>query len=314
MNLRRSPEWIQKQLLTVGASAAGIVAGESPYQTAAELYDVMLAADSGFSTEKMLNDDMRRGILTEPLHRQILEDELKIKVHEHDQETFLYSESYPWAHALPDGWLYLTAGEASAETIPVQLKCPRPRAWHEIKLKGVHGHWWLGSQHVLAITGAPYEHFSVLNVETMRLIHFPVYRDDKAIAHLMQIEQAFYESFQSRKRPPEAPAEKIDMPIFTGELLMLEGPEALNAASTFIEARAIKRDAEDLEDAAKKKIETLMGDARAAELPGLRAYRLLHDGRLTLDKQAMVGAGIDIKPFERRGKPYREFRAYRLGK
>lgn len=314
MNLRRSPEWIQKQLLTIGGSAAGVVAGESPYQTPAELYDVMVAADSGFATEKLLNDDMRRGILTEPLHRQLLEDELKIKVHEHDQDTFLHNEQYPWAHALPDGWLYLTTGEDSAETIPVQLKCPRPRAWHEIKLKGIHGHWWLGSQHVLALTGAPYEHFSVLNVETMRLIHFPVYRDDAAIEHLMRIEKTFYESFQARQRPPETPSERIEMPVFAGELLKLEDEEALDAASTLIEAREITREAQALEEAAKKKIQALMGDARVAELPGLRAYNLLHDGRVTLDKPMMLADGIDVGKYEKRGKPYREFRTYRLGK
>ena len=83
MLLKRSNEWIATQLLTLGSTAAGVIGGQSPYQKLPELYDAMVAAAEGRITEKDLNDDMRRGLLTEPLHRSLLSEALGHRVDEH---------------------------------------------------------------------------------------------------------------------------------------------------------------------------------------------------------------------------------------
>lgn len=313
MSMQRSNDWITKQLLTIGSSAAGVVAGESPYQTQFELYTAMVEAEAGHITEKHLNDDMKRGILTEPLHRQLLSEYLNVKVHDHDQDVFLYSDQYHWAHALPDGWTYdLTIADEPVK-IPVQLKCPRVRSWHEIKLRGIHGHWLLGSQHTLAITGAPYEHFSVLNPETMRLISLVVYRDQKLIDGLMDMEKKFYAMFMERTPPLNMADERIELPPSTGELVTIDSKEAHTAATTYFEAKAILDDAKALYELAVTRIKELMGPSRVADLPGLRAYKTAQRGRVSYDHGAMGKDGIDLEKYAKRGDDYEQFRAYSKG-
>ncbi len=308
LGIRKPESWVLKHLLTLGSTAAGVVAGESPYQTPAQLYDTMVAAVDGRLLPAAINDDMRRGLLTEPLHRQLLADELGVEVLDHDQDTFLYHDAMPWAHSLPDGWL-LTVDDVA---IPVQLKCPRVRAWHEIRMKGIHGHWLLGSQHTLAVTGAPYEQFSVLNPETMRLITFPVYRDDELIPNLIKIEREFYTRFIARERPPEHTGAVIELPEPEGDYIQLSTPDAEHAASAYREAVEIMKEAEALKTAARDRIAELVGPVRVADLPGLRVHQVSSQGRMTIDKDAMKRDGIDPRKYEKRGNPFTTFRAYNL--
>jgi hypothetical protein len=306
MILHKSRGWIIEQLLTIGSTAAGVCASQSPYQSTAELFDVMKAAHRNEITEKELNDDMKRGILTEPLHRQLLEDEIGKKVHDHDQNKFIYNAKYPWAHALPDGWVV----DNGLEEIPVQLKCPRIRSWHEIRLKGIHGHWLLGSQHTLAVTNKPYEIFSVLNVETMRVIQFPVERDEKLIDQLMKIEERFFEDFMANVRPIMKEKPSIEMPPLTGELISIDTDEAMRAASAYLSAKEYVEESELLLDTAKEKLIELMGQARVVDFPGIRCYRSQQNGRVSLDTKAMQKDGIAIDKYQKRGEAFETFRAF----
>lgn len=308
----RSNDWLAKQLLTIGSSAAGTVTGTSPYQTVSQLFDAMVAADDGKITASDINDDMRRGILTEPLHRQLLGEALGEPVTEHDQDNFLYTHLYPWAHALPDGWLprrLSLDGVTSHQSIPVQLKCPRIKGWYDIKLKGIHGNWLVGSQHSLAVTGAPFEHFSVLNVESMRLIHFPVYRDEEMITRIMEMEKEFYKRFQNRARPAEVVA-PLDMPPLDGNLLTLDTAYACDIASAYTDARLLREEAQALIEDAEKRITELMGDARVAQFPMLRCHLIQQPGRITYNATAMRRDGIDLAKYERRGEPYSFIRTF----
>ena len=198
MSENRSQHWLLTQASTLGSTAAGVVAGQSRYQTPCELFDIMQAARAGRIIPKPLTDDMKRGLRLEPLHRDLLEEETRLPLIDHNQDEFMFHASYPWAHALPDGWM-----EYDGEIVPVQLKCPRGRNWLELKLKGLHGAWLLGTQHSIAVCDVPLEYFSVLNPETLRLIHLPIYRDQALIDDLMGLESAFWEALQEGKRPAE---------------------------------------------------------------------------------------------------------------
>jgi hypothetical protein len=227
----------------------------------------------------------------------------------------MQNEKYPWAHALPDGWIYRTAKEGdemSMQEIPVQLKCPRPRAWHEIKLKGLHGYWLIGSQHSLAITEAPYEQFSVLNPETFRVLTFPVYPDATVIASLMELERKFYDSFLARESPE--PPQRMELPAVNGRMLTLDTPEALDCASAYLDAMKLEAEAKELRDLAEARVKQMMGDYAVIELPGLRCYHQTCPGRETLDKKKLAADGIELAKYMKTGKPYSVFRPYRLGK
>lgn len=310
-NLLKSDKWLLEQAVTIGASGAGVIAGESPYETPEERWHVIRQAVLGRAPNGLkANDDMRRGLLTESLHRELLEAETGLAIIDHDQNQFIYNGEMPWAHALPDGWI-----DWHGQTIPIQLKCPRARNWHEIKLKGLHGHWLLGAQHSIAVNEAPLEYWSVLNPETMRLIHFPVHREDKIIAMLMQREKAFYKSVLDDEVPFSAEIEKIELPEVGGEMVTLTSEDALTAAAAYREAEDILRDAEALKESAKARIVELMNGHDVCEFPALRVYHREQAGRATFDKKALQKAHpeIDLSQFERVGKCFKTLRAFRLG-
>lgn len=310
--MQKSTDWLLRQAATIGSSAAGVVAGQTPehYKTRAQLFDEMLAANEGrLLPSAGMNDHMRRGLITESLHRDLLSEVLGTEVRDHDQDEFIYASGKPWAHALPDGWIGV--GE---NAVPVQLKCPTVKSWQSIKLKGIHGYWLIGSQHSLAITGAPYEHFSVLNVETMRVIEFPVYRDEELISALMEMERDFYQYVIEGRRPEEETA-AIELPeIGSASYARFDGDDALGLVVDYLDANETIERWEEIRDHVKSKIKDLIGPVQCADLPGLRVYHRDLPGKKSIDQAALKRDGIDPEKYKKAGKPYKEFRAYRMGR
>ena len=302
--MNKSTEWLIEHYRTIGSTGAGTVCGENPYMSRREYWQIMRAAHEGRVVETAMNDDMRRGILTEPLHLQLLEEAAGKEVVQHDQDEFIYHPAYPWAHTLPDGWI-----DWEGKTVPVQLKCPRARNWNRLRLEGIKGFWLLGCQHSIAVTDSEMEYFSVLNPETMQLLHYPVERDDELIVQLMDIEQHFFDLVRKGEEP-EDDTDRPELPEIKGEMVTLYTEDAKEAAVALREARQLRKDAEDLEKLAKDRVKRLMGKAYVAQLPGLRAYQIQMPGRVTLDKKAMERDGIDISKYEKQGKPYITFRVY----
>lgn len=308
----KSDHWLLEQARTIGATAAATVCGENPYESIHDLWPRMRAAVKEGAVPQALaaNDHMRRGLLTEPLHLALLEEATGRDVIPHDQDQFVYHMEMPFAHDLPDGWI-----DQDGLTLPVQLKCPTSRNWHKIRLEGLHGQWLIGAQHTLAMHGAPMLYFSVLNPESMRLLHFPVLRDDALIAVIVSREHEFYRSVLDGVPPPVEPQEKIELPEIGGELVKIEGAEALATAAAWLEVEQLEQEIESLREAAKRKMLTLAANHAVFELPGLRVYNRELPGRATFDSKAMKKAHpeIDYAPFEKQGKPYRTFRTYHIG-
>lgn len=300
----KSLEWLLAHKSTIGSTASSTVVGLNPYQDSLDLWDDMLYA---IEQKKVIsgktNGDMQRGILTEPLHRDLLSDVTGLEVFDHDQDDFVVDQNKPWAHTLPDGWVMF-----EGKRVPLQLKCPRPQGFADMKLNGIHDYWLLGTQHSMAITKCDVEYFSVLNPVTMELLHFPIYRDDTLINDLMEIEEKFFDSLKRSTRPEETPLLKVHLP--PGELVVIDSEEAIQAASSYLLSREILLEAEALQGQAKNRLKALMGDAHVVQLPGLRCYNTQCDGRASLDTDKMIRAGINVDEFIKIGKPYTHFRAY----
>lgn len=85
-------------------------------------------------------------------------------------------------------------------------------------------------------------------------------------------------------------------------------------AQALREATALKRDAEEIVELAKKDLLDVIEDLPGIyEGGGLRVYYTEQAGRKTLDKKAVAAAGIDLSPFEKQGNPFRTFKTYQIG-
>lgn len=313
----KSQDWSNQHRLTIGSSIAAAVCGVHPYMTVVQAYDYM----TGIEPPAEMNQHMERGVLLEPIARKKLAQHLKASIEPHDQYSFIYNDRYPFAHALPDGWIPVLTPAADGDghdrlEIPVELKVPTPQNWQMIRLKGVHDYWLIQCMHVIAITNAPWIEFGALNPVTMQVLPVRVNRDDGLIDSMMEREAAFFEQVRKGQRPTEEQPEAIELPEIGGEMVTLTDDDALAAAAAYCEAEQILKDAEALKESAKSRIEELMAGADVAELPGLRIYNREQAGRITFDKKALAKAHpeIDLNKFEKHGKPFKTFRAYLLGK
>jgi hypothetical protein len=129
----------------------------------------------------------------------------------------------------------------------------------------------------------------------------------------MEIEHRFHEAFLARHEPPSE-VDKIELPAVDGKMVTINTDEATDCALAYRDAVILEKDAKELRKMAEARIKTLMGEATIAELPGLRCYNQMYPGRETLDKKALVADGIDVSKYQKVGKPYPVFRAFRLGR
>lgn len=305
----KSLSWIDEHKKTIGSSIAAAVCGVNPYMTPAHAFDYM----TGNALPAEMNGHMERGIVLEPTARRKLADRLGVQIEPNAEHGFSYSARYPFAHALPDGWIRF-----GGIAIPVELKVPTPQNWQTIRLKGVHDYWLIQCMWQIAVTDVPHLEFGALNPVTFEIIHVNVPRDQELIDSIMTRAVLFWENLKRGIRPAEeqSSADQIVLPEVGGEMVTLTGGDALAAAAGLIEAQNIKKDAEELEALAKARIVELMAGADVAELPGLRIYNREQAGKISFDKKALAKEHpkIDLSRFEKQGKPFRVFKSYKLGK
>lgn len=302
----KSQRWHDEHRATIGSSIAAAVCGVNPYMTAADAFDYMTGASEPFGG----NAHTERGALMEPIARRKLAEKTGHIIEPNAEYGFVYHDRYPFAHALPDGWI-------KGKPVPVELKVPTPQNWQMIRLKGVHDYWLIQCLHQIAMTDSESLLFGALNPVTMQVIDITVTRDQALIDSIMERESVFFDLVKRGERPPDGRStEAVELPEVGGSMVTINTDASLAAAAAYIEAQQIRKDAEALEESAKARIEEMMAGSDVAELPGLRVYNREQAGRVTFDKKALAKAHpeIDLSQYEKHGKPFRTFRAYRLGR
>ena len=326
--LERSDDWIIKASSTIGGSSAATACGEGRFARPIKLWERMTAARKGQVPERIpLNDDMRRGILHEPIGRQLLSERLGVPIHEHAQDQFVRNEEYPWAHCLPDGFI-------NAKRI-VEIKCPRSGMVAKCNAEGLPNYWRIQALHNLAVYGADVCEFGIYDSTLAYVSPFTVERDDVFIERLMEREQLFWGSVlaEIEPEPDEEPVWKE--PEVSDAFLKLDSDEARRAAVNFLRLRDLMADAEMMKDAAKVQLVEVAGDEAAyfeivgvhyesevsgRSYPNLRCHHRRQKGAKRFDKDralrqlhafaAAAGVELDEDEFYTTAKPSRPFRVY----
>ena len=313
---RKSKKWRLKQAQTIGASVASTVMGENKYKpTLPELYDRMRAAicDRKAPPEIPVNDDMRRGIIGEPIAVRMLRERYE-GVKRHDQNAFMYDESHK-RHVLPDAWV---------GTTPVEIKCPRPAGITRVNVEGLRHaapHWWWQCQHALLVIPFEFVRFVMLDVVSMSLHVQDIVRVPEAQGLLLEAEDEFYRNVIQGKRPADPSTEIVEA---RNEIIeadaedlpskILADPEAFELAHALRRLRQATDQVEVAESAVKARLQALSGDADIIVVPGImRAYHRPQKGRKILDTQKVFERFPILKDddeFWRESRPSRPWRLY----
>lgn len=254
-------EWRRKHLCTIGASNAAATIAKARFKSRSQLWHDMhdLIHDNVVPPALKESDDLRRGNMLEPIARELLAERLGISIDPHDQMDFRTRSEYPFAHALPDGWIGLQ---------PVELKVPRPLTIINVNLRGMFDEWTLQAQHTMAVCDSTCLHFAMLDPVSCVIHYTRIERDDALIESLMAAEAEFYRTVLDKKRPPEDPPLEPDDRGGHAPLI-LDSEDAVKAATVFAKLKLLVGDAAETMDQMKAKLRELADGRSRFVVPGV---------------------------------------------
>lgn len=305
---KKTQAWLEEYNRTIGGSRAAAVAGIDKWSSPAAVYDEMFG---GKVREDISgNPDIIRGTMMQGIALDMFCEATGQQAEEHPQDAFVYNDGMPWAHILPDGWI------ANSDSKPIEIKVPRPGTFQRMYLNGVPENYQLQCQHGMAILECETYEFVALCPVTFRVLHVTIGRDDRIIDALMEQEREFFENGKVGIRPPEITAiVGAEMEPVGGTLIKVDSEDAIKAAQSYLETKALLDDVEGLIDEAKLRLVDAAGGADVFEVSDLiRVYWKEQQGRKTFDTKAACAADPSLERFYKVGSPFRSFRAYPINK
>lgn len=280
-------DWRRIHLATIGGSSAAAALGKARFRTRQQLWDTMhrVIVEGILPPPIRENDDMRRGNVFERAARDLMADTLGVSIESHDQCRFMFNtDLYPWAHALPDGWI----GDH-----PVELKVPRPQTIAKCNGEGLIEEWWIQAQHTLAVVGAKIMFIGLLDPMSGLIHRFDVRAEPPFIERIMVAERAFYASIIANQRPDAVdegppPDPSADIPI-------LQGEEIESLCRAYIRLRGIESAAKKAKERARDDMLEIAGRAEEFFVSGVaRCTYKLSEPRPRLDDRAIEEYHPDV--------------------
>lgn len=307
--IEKSDEWRLRQAQTIGGSSAAAVMGKSRFTSPRKLWERMYAAIEDGQPPKPLpeSDDLRRGIILEPIARQLLGDKIGKAVMPHGQNSFVTNGNLPWAHVLPDGW--------TAE-VPVEIKVPRPATVARCNLEGILPEWQLQCQHAMAVLDKPVIHLGVLDPLSAILHHYPIEADTRLQAELMEAEAAFYSSVKAGEPPEGDAADAVEQP--TDGAFVIDDAELMDVARSWFRMRDLGNEVDIVQQELREKLRTAANGAACIKAPGVGHFRdtvtkpatRFDKARALADLQRLLGDQFDSNVYTSVGRPGRRFSGY----
>lgn len=311
-------QWLEERRTGIGGTDIGALLGLSPWKTAREVWDEKVGLTP---IDDTMRGDAEIGLFLEPLIRDKYEELTGNRVHipSDDHPRFLGGcsrhEKYEWLIGSLDGYVAPVEGAALGVW---EAKAPWSTTFWRIKREGLPEAWIVQLQWYLLVTGFSWGVWAILDRNSGDLLTFEIKADTQLQARLFEEGQKFWDCVKREEWDYDEPMKPtIEMPELSGDdkVLHIEPGDAewRSLIAMRQEAKAMADEAGYVEDEAKKKIQTLMGDHTVAEVEGIaRIYNRRLPGKLTLDKKMFgyVHPKIDLGRFTKQGKPYEYFRVY----
>lgn len=271
--------------------------------TPADIFD----EKTGRSEPKVVNRLMERGIILEPIVADWWSRETGRDVR---RQPMRRHREYPWMIGNIDRQVLAGNGD---ETELLEIYIPGLAYFQKTKLYGLHNNKNVQGQHYLAVYGYPRVHYAVVSPERWEMLRFTVDRSDSFITEMIQRGDHFWKEYVLKDiRPPEEVRDIPELPEVSGEVVVWDKPEQLQALFDLAEAHQLKADSAEIFDNTKEAVQELMGDDVVIEGCGHRVYwRPGKPGR-TFDNKALAKAhpSLDLEPFWKPKKASRPFKPY----
>lgn len=287
---QRTPQWLAWRRNGITATESAVIAGLSPWQTPWRLW----AEKTGRAMPADLsgNPHVRYGQEHEDDARALFEQR-------HCEVLFPACAEYekdPLFRASFDG--------LTAESIPVEIKCPSNRTLATVREHGeqseAYRRYVMQLQHQMLVAEAPRSWLVFFDGVAGELIEFEVTRDDSVIQDILVVGREFWDRYVVKGKEPPKDAERD---VFTPK-----GAEQIDAwcrlAGDYVQASHcladLQRQVDELNavrEHCKAGLVDLMGDYRCADFAGVALTRRFTAGSVDYTK-FVKAKGLDLSELD----------------
>lgn len=290
MNEQERKAWLGARKGLVGASEVAALFGLDPYgKTIQQLYDEKVAEVD--AVDGVENPDQERGRYLEPIILEIYQRKTGRQVIPIGLQV---NPDEPHMGATPDGQIVLS------EKPTAEVKSVRGPKFYRMRDRGLSDGWILQVQAQLEVCRAPWGAFIFHTADAWDMTHFDIERDADVGAALRAKIHEFWQYVENRQRP-EKPLKYDDLPTLTGvagQVIMRGDQLFADVVGRLIEAKQIKKSAEEIEDLAKTDVrDMLAGQYGSFEGGGYRIHYKQRAGRNTFDPDTLAGA-VPLDPIK----------------
>lgn len=270
---------------TIGGSEAATVLGIGRHQTAQELYDDKYHGQTWDNPP--VTGDIARGHALEPviiemfsnIHRPDLPEIIQCR------DTY-YNDTYPFAHASPDGFMGRAVVEVKAPRSGIAAQCAAG-AWPEA--------WIIQVRHNMMVCEAALGLLIVLDPDRWTLEHKFLARDAAIEEKLIEAERAFYDALMAGD--PYAPETTRAFSIAeNGDAVKMESPAWVALADKYRQVEGAIKRLTDAKDALSDALKAMAGEAKRAYGGGLSLTRYVSE-RSAIDRKKLEEDGIDATKY-----------------
>ncbi len=260
-----SDAWLNMRNEKITATDASVITGKNPFTSPYTLWKRKL----GLEPPVQLNAAMKRGMALEDEAREKFEEYTNIKM----TPAVVESDQTSWMMASLDG--LSDNGEFQLE-----IKCPNNKTHEMAKAGELPAYYHAQIQHQLAVTGNDWSYYFTYDGSDGALVE--VERDDAFICEMMEMEEDFYR----RMREFDAPDQSH---------LVLENETMKALVSEYMEANAMKKQADKLEKELRKKLIDA-SEGNSIQSFGLKLTHYYQKGRVRYDAIPEL-QGIDLDQY-----------------
>ncbi len=317
----------------IGGSDVAAILGLDRYRTPSQVYMEKIGAVTPLD---VVTPDQERGIAFEQIAAEKFENTTGTLLNR--AEGRFQHPAYPFMLANVDRIV-------EGRPIVAEIKCPSLGMFSRIKREGLPDSWLLQMQHYMAVLAFDFAIIVIFCADRMELIHFTVERDQALIDNMIEKEREFWTLVETMTPPEDIVSEIRGQEIVVvGNVTKRSDAEFVEAISFLREAKSLVKTAQQAEDEAKERFVEVVGDKPGIyEVEGIgRIHYQDREGRSGFDDKALAGAkpldrlkvgailspffemnmlpehifqelgaaNLDLTQFAKKGKGYRELRAY----
>ena len=278
--------WLEKRRLHLTGTDIAAIFGLHPWRTAGDVQDEKL----GRADRLVDSPILQRGRDLEPIAVRLYEQDTGRQTRRHPfrvwKEDTLFGCSV-------DRQVFATD---DSPTAPLEAKVLGWQTYSALR-KGLPDYIIFQGQLEAAVHDAAHTVFTILHPDSYRRLHFEVPIDHGFVDTVQERAHAWWQAHIVNRDPVEDAVAPDNIPEVAGEITVRTDALFIESANELLEARDVRKAAEELYKAAKADFVELVGEKGIYEADGARVHYQERAGRVTFDKKALA-ASLPLDPFK----------------